>query len=375
MNRKEERDEEHVNRAIPEGSRPVITEDNWLETIAQHPAFVWRRRDSQRNILAVARYFLDCYDYISHTSTPGNDPLIAATGIKSTTLWRIKCWLIAHGFLGMVANGRLGENTPQSSDGYSNLIDCGDEDACMADRAVFVLCLPMTEIELAADGEEQAERRKAKCFLNPWITRFSEAVDINGYPLPNSRKTNPKSIREWASPTRKSYFEAATREAAKIMAARIDIAWPLNGTTSAQDKATRDFYELQAANTVKFHAPVLNKLKNTYVARMLAPFFRADYSPADVLHSIDTKPDGTPHPHDGFRGADNPAMILQSRLNHWRMNGQPIYSRSQRSILNAKEAKERALAVAARAKEPKAPAPAKDPAHAKGIAMLRGLFN
>ncbi|MFM9431990.1 hypothetical protein [Arthrobacter sp. MP_2.3] len=370
-----ERNEEHVLRAVPEGSAPVTMDSDWLQDIRQHHKLVWHRADFRRNVLTVATALLQAYDYASYTATPGNDYLMTTAGIGAGTLGRIKRWLTRHGFLGLVAGGRQARYTPKTSDGHSNLFKQGTRPQQMADRAVFVLCRPLNETEIATYGEKEVQRMDFRCKLDPFLSRFSAAVDISGNPIPNTPKTNPKSIREWASPTLKSYFKAAARATALIEAARTDLQWPASRTTSANDQATRDFNELQAARTVQWHSPPLQKLPSRYVARIFAPFFRENYTPGDVLHSIDTKPDGTPHQHDALHGALNIPAVIQSRLNYWRINGQPIYSRSQRVVLEAEEARARAIAAAARAKTCHQPKPANNPQHVKGVAMLRALWH
>jgi len=345
VNRLTERDEDNVLRAVPEGSCPLTTDFDWLDAIRQHPKLVWHRADFRRNLLAVGALLLLAYDYNSHTVTPGNDYLMAGAGIGSGTLGRVKRWLRRHGFLGDVAGGRSAIYTPKNSCGASNLHKEGEPEERMADRAVYVLCRPATEEELAQFGEEEVQRMEFKCKLDPLLGLFGLAVDINGNPIHSKGKTAPKGIKAWASPTLKTYFEAATKWVADISTARTDLQWPSDRTTSANDEATRSFNELQAARTVQWHSPPLRKLRSRHLARILAPFFRDDYTPNDILHALDTKPDGTKHRHDGFDGALNIPALLQSRLNHWRVNGQPVYSRSKRAAQRSQAGKAQAEAA------------------------------
>lgn len=375
INRLVERHEEHVLRAVPEGSAPVTADDDWLDDIRQHRKLAWHRADFRRNVLAVATLLLLAYDHTSYTATPGNDYLRRESGIGAGTLGRVKRWLTRHGFLGLVAGGRQARYTPRSSDGHSNLFKPGSRPERMADRAVFVLCRPLTERELARYGEAEVQRMNFRCKFDPLLSIFSAAVDINGNPIPSTAKSNPKNIREWASPTLKNYFEAAARATTVLEAARTDLQWPPSKTTGAKDKATREFNELQAARTVQWHSPPLHKLPSRYVARILAPFFRAGYSPRDILHAIDTKPDGTLHRHDGFDGALNVPALLQARLNSWRNNGQPVYSRSQRVVLNAEESRARAVAAASEARAKGTGSTPTNIARKRGISMLRALWN
>ncbi|WP_419203178.1 hypothetical protein [Paenarthrobacter nitroguajacolicus] len=374
INRLMERDEENVLRAVPEGSCPLTTGFDWLDAIRQHPKLVWHRADFRRNLLAVAAQLLVAYDYNSHTVTPGNDYLMATAGIGAGTLGRIKRWLRRHGFLGVVAGGRSAIYTPKTADGNSNLFKEGARPDRMADRAVYVLCRLATEQELAEFGEQEVQRMDFKCRLDPLLQKFRQLVDINGNPNLPKGNSAPKGKKEWASPTLKAHFEAAARETAKIEAARTDLQWPITGTTSAPDEATRSFNELQAARTVQWHSPPLRKLRSRHLVRILAPYFREDYSPRDVLHALDFKPDGSAHPHDGFDGALDIARLLQSRLNHWRLNGHPIYPPSKQAARRSQEATARAIAAAKEEKKRREPDTEAVSAFKRGIALVRSVF-
>ena len=285
-------------------------------------------------------------DYVTFTCTPGNDYLMAMADIKSNTLGRFKRWLKRHGFLGMVANGRCAIYTPKSSDGFSNLYPHGKApEGRMADRAVFVLCVPMSDGEIEEYAEHEVKCMDNRGKLGEFFMRLARAVEVNRNPLPNSAKRNPKSKKELASPTLIEYFEAAARETAKLEAARTDLSWPRTKTTEAPDEATRSFNELQAARTVQWYAPALQKLPSRYLARILAPFFRAGWNARDVLHAFDHKPNGAPHRNDGWDGAHNLPALVQHRLNYWRMNGQPTYGLTQRQQKRSDDARARAMAV------------------------------
>lgn len=346
VNRAAERDEQLVLRAVPDGSMPLTSaaHDEWLDLIWHHKSLVHKRADFQHNVIAVADLYRRAYDFNSHTATPGNKYLCETAGIGQGTLGRVKRWLKRHGFLGQVAGGRSAIYTPKNCLGFSNFRKDGAQEERMADRAVYVLCRPATEEELARFGQEEAQRMDFKCKMDPLLGMFGLAVDINGNPIHSKGKSSPKGIKAWASPTLKSYFEAATEWVAKLQAARTDLQWPATKTTSAQDKATQEFNELQAARTVQWHSPPLRKLGSRHLSRILTPFFRADYTAADILHALDTTPEGTAHRHDGFDGAKDIAALLQNRLNYWRLNGQPVYSHRRRASIRSEQLRAQAEA-------------------------------
>jgi hypothetical protein len=208
------------------------------------------------------------------------------------------------------------------------------------------MCQPLTDEELAQRVQENIARADNKCKLAGVFTRFSMAVDINEHPDRNSRKAAPKGIKEWASPTLKSYFEAAARETAKLEAARTDLSWPRHATTSAHDEAEARHNRLQAARTVRLHTPAVQDLSDRHLTAILTPWFKAEWSPADVLEALSTRPDGAPYRNDAAHGVHNVAAWLQSRLSAHRVNGEIPYSPTQRRELAVRPARERAIAFA-----------------------------
>jgi hypothetical protein len=339
-----ERDEEHVFPAIPEGSAPIQTPQRWISDILNHEKFIWRRNDFRRNVLNIAELLLERCDFASYTCTPGRDWLDGLSGLSRATVTRCLRWLRDHGFLGLVANGRMAENTPRSSDAHARW---GNGYDAVADRAVYVMCQPLTDEERAERVQENIARADNRGKLARVFSRFSMAVDINEPPNRNARKSAPKGIREWASPTLKSYFEAAARVTAKIEAARTDLSWPRHRTTSANDEAEARFNELQAARTVRLHTPAVSGLSDRHLTAILRPWFRAEWSPADILEALDYRPDGAPRRNDGAHGVRNVAAWLQSRLSDHRVNGMIPYSPTKRRELAARPGRERALAYSA----------------------------
>lgn len=371
VNRLHERDDDVIALVLPEGSRRIQLGDHWLQEIMAHPDYAKRRPQFRVKISNVALALLSSIEWITGTSTPGNDWLMATAGVRSNALGRVKSWLKRHGFLAMVANGRSAIYTPASSDGFSHLIS-GDRVPFtkMADRAVFVLCLPKTPEEIAAALEEQRQSMENKGKLAPMLDKLAGVFGVSRNPIQPERKTNPKARKEFASLTGKAYWEAVARASAEQSTARTDLRWPRTGTTSAPDEATRSFNELQAARRVISEAPSLRTLSDRHVARLLAPAFRAGYTPADIIEVFRFMPDGTAHRHDGFTGTINIAAMVQSRLNHWKMNGQYMYSPSQREDQRVRDARARAYKAKPQVKE----VSTDDSVFNTGIAMLRNAI-
>jgi len=338
-----ERDEEHVLPAIPEGSGPIQTAKRWINDILNHEKFIWRRNDFRRNVLSIAELLLERCDFASYTVTPGRDWLEAMSGLSRATVTRVLHALCQNGFLAMVANGRQAKWTPRSSDAHARW---GNGMDAVADRAVYVMCQPLSDEDRQQAYQDSVARADNRCKLEGVFSRFSMAVDITEPPDRNARKSAPKGIREWASPMLKSYYQAAARVTAAMEAARTDLSWPRHKTTSAKDEAEARFNQLQAARTVRLHTPALSGLSDRHLTAILRPFFTAEWTAADIIEAISFKLDGSQWNNDAAYGVRNVAAWLQSRLGNHRVNGLVTYSPTQRRELASRPARERAIAYA-----------------------------
>ena len=296
--------------------------------------------------MALAWSMVNMCDFETKTVTPGRWWLAENVDVHLHSIPRYLRALRHAGLLGLVAPGRQARYCPEDSEEHTRYPREGVDRH--GDRSVYVLCAPLTEAELAERAEEELGRMENKCRITTFMDRFKLAVDVSATPLPSTAKRNPRSSYEWASPTLKSHFEAAARYVAKQDAARTDLSWPRSATTSAPDEATTRSNELQAARSLQWDIPALAKMRTTTLASIIRPCLRADWTVNDIKHALDHKPDGSRHKHDGFHGMEILAIGIKHRLGFWRLNGQPIYSQSQRVVMNAEEARDRAIAASQR---------------------------
>jgi len=76
--------------------------------------------------------------------------------------------------------------------------------------------------------------------------------------------------------------------------------------------------------------PTLRKISDERRARLMRPFARAGWSPADIRHALEHAPDGTQHRHsDAVR---RPWSWAAYRLGLWLVRGRPVASWSQRQV-------------------------------------------
>ncbi|MDT0308067.1 hypothetical protein RM780_13995 [Streptomyces sp. DSM 44917] len=114
---------------------------------------------------------------------------------------------------------------------------------------------------------------------------------------------------------------------------------PLPPTGVRPPRARRG--EISTTSTERFHARLLaarlradsatlRKIAPGRLTKIIAPFAAAGWSPSDVMHALDHRPDGTAHIHP--HTVRCPPGWAAWRLGHWRTDGAVVTSRSQQSV-------------------------------------------
>jgi hypothetical protein len=106
---------------------------------------------------------------------------------------------------------------------------------------------------------------------------------------------------------------------------------------------------MAAAEAMRARGQVMARLSPECVRHLTRPYLTAGWTPADVMHPIDHRPDGRAWPHTP--GVRHPAGWVRYRLGHWLgPHGRPLPSRSQiaaaRDRADRDRAQPRALAAA-----------------------------
>src|SRR5690606_5759290 len=100
--------------------------------------------------------------------------------------------------------------------------------------------------------------------------------------------------------------------------------------------------QLDAARAMQHAAFPLRRISARHLRSIARPFFRAGWTPRDVLYAIDTRPDGTPWPHSGADEVRHLGAWLRHRLAAWASPTGPLPSRSQRAAATLAEQRRRA---------------------------------
>lgn len=299
VNRRSERRPDVVFSAVPQGSQRAARGSQWLESVRQHPEVVTMRADGRRNLLRTAAALLSGVRPSTMTTSPGWDYLLGQlNGSARRTLGRHLLRLRKLGLLGVVASGRTAVWTPKNSGQLIN------------ERSVYVLCVPRT----------------------------LRSVDISGTPTVNGLRSNPQHAREQSEQT--SYGPASPAEnlsgsalegaAASPQRNRPEHVCSLHATIAQATKRATRHAEKVAIGELLEHVPALRKARAAFLAWVCRPFFVAGWTPADVLHAIDHRPDDARIPHDGANGISDIARWVEHRLTVWNSPAGPLRSKSQR---------------------------------------------
>lgn len=297
-----ERSPRVVHAALPKGTSRAATQAQWMEAVRTHPAFSRLRRDSFGTLMAIATQLSNAADWQSMTSRPTWHVLGERASRSRSTVAAYLALLREAKLVGVVATGRSAGYAPMALDERR------------AEAAVYVLAVPSPVSAVARPGG-------------------SSSVDEHRTPspLPLGEGKNPLRVGARGSkpsnePLRGQILEAEQARPTLLPTKRSGLLWPRFATAKRRDDRR------VAASAIKRQLPVLRDLSDAKLASLLREYMQAGWTIADVVHALDTRPDGTLWPHSGAQGVRTPAAWLRFRLSAWRDEaGAVTRSRGQRA--------------------------------------------
>ncbi len=118
--------------AVPQGSR---RRKSWYQDLTACWELARVRADRRANILACAKQWWLCADWHDHTTWRTNAAIAKATELSVSTVKMARRWLEAHGWLGVVSQGRSARCAARATGGV----------VTRNEAAVYVLAVPRTE--------------------------------------------------------------------------------------------------------------------------------------------------------------------------------------------------------------------------------------
>ncbi|MEU6778653.1 helix-turn-helix domain-containing protein [Nonomuraea angiospora] len=288
--------------SVPRGMRRTPDQQLFLRALREDPDVLALRYDGYGNLLRVAQVITWAADWKTMCSRPTIAGICAHTGLSKATVKRWVRWLREHGWLGVVEEG----STVRFRKGTA----AGLDDDGMGNRAaLWVICVPrdFTPVPTSDTSSDQ-------------VKDLSEPPSFS---LPEREGTDPTRTREAHCQARRS--------------PRISPAWALH--ESPRTKRDR----LAACDRLRQESNVLRHMTPWYLRWLLRSFLAAGWTPADVLHALDVRPDDSRWTYTWSSAAELrhiPGWV-RHRLGAWLdTDGQGLPSRSQR--VAAAVAKQRA---------------------------------
>lgn len=288
--------------SVPRGMRRTPDQQAFLRALREDPEVLGLRYDGYGNLLRVAQVIAWAANWNTMCSRPTIAGICERTGLSKASVKRWVRWLREHGWLGVVEQG----TTVRFRKGTS----AGLEDDGLGNRAaLWVLCIPR-DITPIPTGDTASDQEKRIC----------EPPSLS---LPRRDKEDPTRTREAPRGPRRN--------------PRITPTWGLH--ESPRTKRDR----LAACERLRQESNVLRHMTPWYLRWLLRPFLVAGWTPADVLHALDVRADGSVWTYT-WLSADELRHIpgwVRHRLSAWMdADGQVFPSRSLR--LSAAADKQRA---------------------------------
>lgn len=359
VNRDNETNREVVYAAVPKGSVRAAHGDQVRAKLAAHADYNRCYSNRRTTISAVLDVLIGCMDFQSMTSRPGWELIAETAQVHRATVHRSIDALKAWGFLGVVASGRLAAHAAADENGVF-----------MNEAAVYVLCIPSLMAVVTGKPApfplDEFATPPAVCGTPPFEVKTTHT------------RTRETSIQiETATPPLQSILSGVASSAPTAQVPwRPETRWPGGRTTRSKNERAR------AGAEIHYRLFPLRCMNPADIAFVCKDYFKAGYTVADIIHSLDEMPDGTKWPYSGAPATKNAGRMrgwMQKRLAGWRLpTGEIVRSKRQRSEAEREALRRQAEADQRRAEERKAEHAARNrqgysPAKLEALAAIDAL--
>lgn len=252
-------------KAIPAGLAPTPTEGIWWATLRTHPALN-RRAHRRAATLRVGQAIINAHRRRSRTFAVTVERLCRAARVSASTLRRILSDLVRAGLLVKIASGRKKAKTETHA--WAN---------------VWAMTIPATETDCPSPARER---------------------DTSIPPRTRAKLTPAAAAQRAYARHAKDHHQDLEPKAQRL-------------DPSLTPRATRKQLK-HLARCLQHHSPdALRTLGIQRLTRLTRCWFEAGWTVGDLLHALETRPDGTRWETAGAGGMHSIPAWFCLRLRHW----------------------------------------------------------
>ncbi|MHA7227581.1 hypothetical protein [Glutamicibacter soli] len=360
--------------AIPQGSRKVDHTAQAWRAARSLDELLCRRKDCQRNIMAVLWVLLRYTDHTTMTVRITWDTIASKARVSRATVGNALKFLRTHGLLGIVASGRSAEYAAKAGQPATN-----EAPVYVITRPVGLGLRPQDAPDTTPVPATHAKGAAGTCGnnLEPLPVGGLTTYEVSSYTRTREKNTQIEPLRGTENHRHGCAVQTHHRDDRQIT------LWPANRRISSRSQG------LSAAAEILRLMPDLARFSKKNVLNMVKPFFDAGWTISDVHHALDWRTSPGLHGKEAWGALPQHDRDTQSYIDYCRIlraailyrlrqwitpTGEIMLSRSQRAAAASTQARAAARAAAERRNRHAAQRPAHQSAAATGTAMVRAAL-
>ncbi|ALQ32520.1 hypothetical protein AA310_00920 [Arthrobacter sp. YC-RL1] len=361
--------------AIPQGSRKVDHTAQAWRAARSLDELLCRRKDCQRNIMAVLWVLLRYTDHTTMTVRITWDTLASKARVSRATVGNALKFLRTHGLLGIVASGRSATYAAKAGQPATN-----EAPVYVITRPVGLGLRPQDAPDTTPKPATHAKGATGTCGnnLEPLPVGGLTTYEVSSYTRTREKNTQIEPLRGTENHGHGYAVRTHHRDERQVT------LWPANRRISSRSQG------LSAAAEILRLMPDLARFSKKNVLNMVKPFFDAGWTISDVHHALDWRTSPGLHGKEVWGALPQHDRDTQSyidycrilraailyRLRQWMTpTGEVMTSRSQRATAQSTQARAAARAAADRRAKYQAQRPAHQSAAATGAARARAALS
>ena len=360
--------------AIPQGSRKVDHTAQAWRAARSLDELLCRRKDCQRNIMAVLWVLLRYTDHTTMTVRITWDTIASKARVSRATVGNALKFLRTHGLLGIVASGRSATYAAKAGQPATN-----EAPVYVITRPIGLGLRPHDTPDTTPSPATHPKGAAGTCGnnLEPLPVGGLTTYEVSSYTRTREKNTQNEPLRGTENHGHGCAVRTHHRDNRQVT------LWPANRRISSRSQG------LSAAAEILRLMPDLARFSKKNVLNMVKPFFDAGWTISDVHHALDWRTSPGLHGKEAWGALPQHDRETQSyidycrilraailyRLRQWMTpTGEIMTSRSQRAAAASSQARAAARAAAERRNRHAAQRPAHQSAAATGAAMVRAAL-